>query len=65
MSRVDDSTHGIGASLDHDHKEKREERRGPKRGRKMSPNEAARGPKIGPERPLGFMAPRPRPRAGW
>ena len=79
MSRVGDSTHGIEASQDHDDKEKREERRekseerrekkeekrDPKRGRPRSPNEAARGPKRGPERPLGLVAPRPRPRAGW
>ena len=46
-------------------REKREERRDPKRGRKRSPNEAAKGSKIGPERPLGLVAPRQRASEGW
>ena len=38
---------------------------GPRRGRQNAPHEAARGPQKSPQRLLGLVAPRPRPRAGW
>ena len=37
----------------------------PKKCRKGSPNQAAISPHLNPERRLGLVAPRSRPRAGW
>ena len=65
MNRVDDSTHGIEASQDHDDKEKREERRAKREERREKreeiPREAAISPQMRPQEitkevPRGLLA---------
>ena len=65
MNRVDDSTHGIESSQDHDDKEKREERREKSEERREKRDEiqreAARGPQMRPQEvpkevPRGLLA---------